>query len=404
MGNMVTDAPAAIPGTWVAIPRPRMAGEPSDFDAKENRPSHIHAFLPDPLPPEFAYTPRLIALLSRAMHALGRLDAKASDLANPLMLIGPMRNYEAVTSSRIEGTVAELDSLTLFQEERDESSGGGDLREVANYVDALTLGLNLPNERPVSSALIRELHAVLMASVPGPLLDPGHFRERQVIVGRPGDRPEQAAFVPPPPSDVAPLMSDLDAYLTSDDEAPPLVKIALAHYQFEAIHPFNDGNGRVGRILIAILLKRWNLLTHPCLDLSAHVLRSRDGYIRALQRVSHDGDWSGWLTYFLTAVEAQATDTLRRVDALMELRGRYIERLRPEVKSSHLELLIDDLFQHQRLTAMRVQNVLDVSEMTARRVLAKLVELRIVEERTGRKRNRIYIAPAVIAIVESVAT
>lgn len=198
-------------------------------------------------------------------------------------------------------------------------------------------------------------------------------------------------------------MSDLDAYLARVDETPPLVQIALAHYQFEAIHPFNDGNGRVGRILIAILLKRWNLLTHPCLDLSAHVLRSRDDYIRALQRVSHNGDWTGWLTYFFTGVEAQAIDTLRRVDALLALRGQYIERLRAELKSSHLEVLVDDLFQHQRLTAKRVQAVLGVSEMTARRVLAKLVEFRMVEERTGRKRNRVYIAAAVIAIVESVA-
>jgi Fic family protein len=389
------------PGTLVQIPRPPTPTDLLSLEGEVKRPTHIHAFLPNPLPPVILYSAAMVSALGRATHAIGRLDTKANDLANPMILIRPLRNHEALASSRVEGTRAEFDTLVVFQENHTLPSPNSDVREVANYVEALDYALEQPSDRRLAVYLIRELHRILLEGVRGSHLDPGQIRERQVVIGRSGDRPENASFVPPPPTEVQPLLHDLERYVDSDDDIAPLIRIALVHYQFEAIHPFNDGNGRIGRLIIAILLKKWGLMAQPCLDLSAYVLRRRDEYIRRLQQVSFAGDWSGWIQFMLMGMEEQANDAFRRGELLLALRQRYFNRLRGEVKPDAIEPLVDELFEKQRLTAKRVQTLLDVSAMTAQRTVNRLVDMQVIVEASGKKRDRIFVAPEIIGILDT---
>ena len=389
------------PGTLIEIPRPRMPTDLLNLENDAQRPAHIHAFLPNALPPTIQYTTQLVSALARATHAIGRLDTKAQDLANPMILIRPLRNHEALASSRIEGTRAEFDTLVVFQEELELPSPNSDVREVANYVEALEYALNQPNDRSLSIYLIRELHRILMTGVRGNHLEPGELRQRQVVIGKAGDRPEHASYVPPPPFEIPPLLNDLERYIDADDDLAPLIRIALVHYQFEAIHPFNDGNGRIGRLMIALLLKRWGLMEQPCLDLSAYVLRHRDTYIATLQRVSLRGDWAGWIQFVLDGVEAQANDAFRRSEMLLELRQRYLRRLPSEINAKAVEPVVDELFMTQRLTAKRLRTLLAVSPATAQRMIERLESTGIIKERTGRSRDRVFVTPEIIGILDT---
>jgi Fic family protein len=318
-----------------------------------------------------------------------------------MILIRPLRNHEALASSRIEGTRADFDTLVVFQEDHELPSPNSDVQEVANYVEALEYALDQPSDRPLSIYLIRELHRILMTGVRGSNLEPGELRQRQVAIGRAGDRPENASYVPPPPYDVPPLLNDLERYIETDDGMAPLIRIALVHYQFEAIHPFNDGNGRVGRLMIALLLKKWRLMEQPCLDLSAYVLRRRDAYIAALQRVSLRGDWTGWVQFILDGMEEQANNAFLRSELLLELRQRYLQRLSSEINPKVVEPVVDELFLTQRLTAKRLQTLLDVSSATAQRMIDRIEATGIIKERTGRRRDRVYITPEIISILDT---
>ncbi len=389
------------PGTLVLIQRPRSAVDLLELTNESGRPVQIHAFLPNPLPPTINYTAPLVDALARATHAIGRLDAKANDLANPLILIRPLRNHEAIASSRIEGTRANLDTLVVYQEDHALPSENSDVREIANYVRALEYALDQPVECDLSVHLIRELHRILMDGVRGSDLNPGQIRDQQVVIGHAGDRPENASYIPPPPIEVQPMLRDMERYIAEADEITPLIRIALVHYQFEAIHPFNDGNGRIGRLLIAILLKKWGLMSQPCLDLSAYVLRNRERYIQGLKNVSCLGDWTGWIEFLLHGIEQQANDAFRRSDLLLALRQRYIVLLHDVLKPSQIVQLVDQLFMNQTMTAKRLQADLAYSAMTAQRTISKLEEMRIITEATGRKRDRVYVARELISILDT---
>lgn len=395
------NSPNNIPGSLVRIPRPRSAADLLELDIDAARPTHIDAFVPDPLPPDIHYSAPLVTMLAQAMLALGRLDTKANDLANPMVLIRPLQNHEALASSKIEGTRADFDTLVVFQEDEVAPGSDSDVREVANYVKALQYALDQPDDRRLSVYFIRELHRLLLTGVRGSNLNPGDFRDRQVVIGRAGDRPEEASYVPPPPIEVQPLLNDLEQYIEIEDAIPSLIRIALIHYQFEAIHPFNDGNGRVGRLLISLLLKRWGLMKNPCLDLSAYVYRHRAEYIQALQRVSRLGDWDGWISFLVEGVERQAVNAFLRSERLLELRERYIDRLKGVVRAEQIEPLVDNLFINQRLSAKRLQTELGYATMTAHRTIEKLENMDIVVERTGQQRNRVYVAKEIISIMDT---
>lgn len=319
-------------------------------------------------------------------------------LPNPHLLIRPFLRREAVLSSRIEGTQASVADLVIY-EASPSASAAPDVRDVANYVSALELALEEDRELPISLRLIRVLHAELMTGVHGAHLTPGEFRTTQNWIGPPGCTLNQATFVPPPPDDMHAALDAFERYLHQDDRLPPLVRLGLIHYQFEAIHPFLDGNGRVGRLLISLLLHEWKLLPQPLLYLSAYFERNRSEYYKGLLSVSQTGDWSSWITFFLRGIAEQAVDVVDRARRLFALRERYRTELHTARSSTLPMKLVDHLFEYPALTAAQAQRLLDVSSRAARLNIAKLEELDIIQEVTGRARNRIFMAQGVLDLL-----
>ena len=261
------------------------------------------------------------ATLSQADRALGRLDGSVQTLPNPDLFVMMYVRKEAVLSSQIEGTQSSLQDLLAAEASISTPLQPRDVDEVINYVAAMNLGLSRLTDLPVSVRLIREIHKRLMQGVRGSRLTPGELRQSQNWIGPPGSMLQDATFVPPPPSIVPQALSDLEAFLHAEDDIPLLIKIGLAHAQFETIHPFLDGNGRVGRLLITFLLCERQVLHKPVLYLSHYFKRFRQDYYDHLQAIRDDGDWEGWLNFFLkgiTDVSSQATDTARRILSLRE--------------------------------------------------------------------------------------
>jgi Fic family protein len=391
------------PGDLVVISRSLTPNDLDNLQTGERGASRsIHAFVPMPLPPRLAYEAQTVSAIGRAMYALGQLDQVVQDLVNPYILVRPFLRREAVASSRIEGTRADVADLALFEAtEQAEDQQQGDVREVENYLKALEYALAQPQDRRVTVSLIRELHQLLLKGVRGSLFEPGQVRTRQNYIGTRDDRIEAARYIPPPPGELPGLLLDLERFINTDSTIPELVRIALVHYQFEAIHPFLDGNGRLGRLLIALLLQRWGLMRHPVADISAYVLEHRDKYISGLLRVSQQGDWLGWIEFFLSAFESQAHDAFRRGKRLLELKDRYENALASETKSKSLDLLINHLFERLTITVRQAEKLLDVTFPTAQRFVERLEALQIVEEATGRRRDRIYRAREIIAVLDS---
>ena len=303
------------------------------------------AYHPAPLPPALTWTTELIVSLSQADSALGELKGLAHSLANPRLLIAPFIRREAVLSSRIEGTQASLSDLYAYEAtqlalfEHPE-----DVREVHNYVAALEYGLERLQTFPVSLRLIRELHARLMSGVRGEQQTPGEFRRRQNWIGPPGCPVNEATFVPPPPEAMLEALSAWEGYLHAPPVLPPLIRLGLIHYQFEIIHPFLDGNGRVGRLLISLLLCAWNLLPQPLLYLSAYFQRRRSEYYDRLLDVGQRGAWEAWLRFFLEGVRVQAQDAVLRSRRLLELREHYREQFQHQRAAARLLQVTDYLF------------------------------------------------------------
>jgi Fic family protein len=396
--DFVSDAPGMI----VTIPRPLTSDELyAVATGAAPPPKYAHAFLPNLLPPELIYDAELVLPLVRASSALGRLDNLVQDLPNPSLLARPLLRREAVESSRIEGTIATLDDLVVFEEtHQPKNRSQDDTREVANYLAALEYGLGQPRDRRISVGLIRELHQILLDGVRGHHFQPGTIRTNQNFIGGHDDNIDSARFVSPPPAEVPGLMSDLETYIANDSTVSPLIRIALVHYQFEAIHPFLDGNGRVGRLLIALLLRKWDVMEYPVVDLSAYVQRHRQTYVDGLLGVSQRGAWREWLDFFLWAMDEQGRDALRRAKRLVKLRDMYRRQLTMESRPERLNLLIDHLFENGTITIRRATELLSVTFPTAQSLINQLEHLGVLEEATGRKRGRIYRAKQVIAILD----
>ena len=359
------------------------------------------AFVPDPLPPTLTWTVGLINDLSAADRVLGELAGLGRNLVNPNLLIRPFMRREAVLSSRIEGTQATLTDLYVYEgEQLSLFEPPPDVQEVHNYVQALEYGLNRLQEFPLSLRLIREIHAHLMEGVRGEEMTPGEFRRRQNCIGPPGCSLGEATYVPPPVPHMHEALDAFERFLYDDAGLPPLVRLGLIHYQFEAIHPFLDGNGRIGRLLLTLLLCAWELLPEPLLYLSAYFEAHRRAYYEHLLAVSQEGAWEQWLRFFLRGVVEQSRDAMVRARRLQDLREGYREQLQVEQTGARLLQVVDLLFDQPLVTVTQVSEVLNVHFASANHYVQQLEEAGILREITGQARNRVYRAGEVLAAIE----
>ncbi len=356
------------------------------------------AFLPAPLPPELKYDSSLTLALSRADAALSELSGLGRVLPNPHLLIAPYVRREAVLSSRIEGTRASLSDILLDEAKADAPRDhAADILEVRNYVSALEHGMAQLRTLPLSLRLVREIHGKLMQDGRGEHATPGEFRRSQNWIGPAGSTPENAPYVPPPPDEMQEALGHWEKFLHEWEKMPDLIQCALVHEQFEAIHPFLDGNGRVGRLLITLFLIERGRLSQPLLYLSGYIEEHRQDYYDLLQRVRTHGDWSSWLRYFLAGVTETARDAVSRAGQLTDLRTEWRERLRGETKAL---CLLDELFLNPFITVAKAQAALKVSNPTARLAVGQLQKHGIVKETSGRTWRRVYVAKSVLDIID----
>lgn len=357
------------------------------------------AYLPPSLPPSIAFDLDLVGRLSAADRALGSLAGAGRMLPNPHLLSRSLLRREAVLSSRIEGTQASLSDLVLFEAEPSATPGPQqlDVREVLNYVRAVDHVLDPGRRLPLSLSLLREAHEILFSGILGGYATPGEFRTTQNWIGPAGCTLDDAAYVPPPPDRMWECLDALEKYMHTAQALPPLVAIACLHYQFEAIHPFIDGNGRIGRLLIMLLMVEWGLLAAPLLDLSTYIESHRDEYYGRLLAVTTDGDWLGWIGFFLHAVKQQAGDALERAQALHTLRESLRTQFATARSSALLGVLTDALFETPALTIPRAAIALGVTHRTARLTIDKLVVAGVLVEVGERSRNKMFLAPQVLA-------
>lgn len=355
------------------------------------QPTGYRAFVPRPLPP----TPKLhmdadlTRLLSDADRALGRLDGVASVLPNPDLFVAMYVRHEAVLSSQIEGTQSTLEDVLEFEADGPHDERPRDVEEVVNYVRAMNHGLRRLSELPLSLRLIREIHEKLLTGVRGSEREPGEFRRSQNWIGPQGCNLNEAEFVPPPPHEMKEALSALERFLHDRTSLPTLIHSALAHAQFETIHPFLDGNGRVGRLLITLLLCERDVLARPLLYLSYYFKAHRAQYYDRLTAVRNDGDWEGWVKFFLRGVyevSLGATDTAR---AVLHMREEHRERIASRASGAANGVrLLDHLYEQPIVSVRLAERCLGCAYVTAANVIAELERLEILREFTGRQRNR----------------
>lgn len=357
------------------------------------------AFAPEPLPPTLAWDDTLALALSRADTALSELSGLGRYLPNPHLLIIPYTRREAILSSRIEGTRANLSDLLRDEAGEaapDDATSAEDIREVRNYVTALEYGIAQLQTLPISLRLIRGMHARLLEGVRGDHARAGEFRDRQNWIGEPGSGIREAQFVPPPPAEMLGALGEWERFANTIGALPDLVQCALLHQQFETIHPFIDGNGRLGRMLIILFLLQRRRLSQPLLYLSAYFEAHRRDYYALLQRVRTDGDWSAWLLFFLRGVAETASAALRQAGELMDLRESYHAALRD--KGTALAL-VDQLFTNPYTTVARAAAQLAVSNPAARAAVNLLEERRILTEITGKSWGKTYVALPILRVI-----
>lgn len=360
------------------------------------------AFEPLPLPPEppIEFDGEMRTLLSAADRALGRLDGSILALPNPELFVFMYVRKEAVLSSQIEGTQASLSDVLELEARLFGPARPDDTEETLNYVRALNLGLSRLQALPLSTRLLREIHAELMRGVRGHHATPGEFRTTQNWIGPQGASLASATFVPPPPHLLSGMLADLERYLHEEDDTPLLIRLGLIHVQFETLHPFLDGNGRMGRLLVTFLLCERGALIKPVLYLSHFFRMNREEYYSRLQAVRDKGDWEGWLKFFLTGVAAvsdEATETSRRIVQLREAhRGRLVETL-GRGAANGLKLL-EWMYQHPIFAVAAVARTLDISVQAANTLTERLTELGLIREMTGNRRNRVFIYDSYVSI------
>ncbi len=379
--------------------------QPSDFTSKAagqvlKAVGSYWAFVPHPLPPTIDLDWSLAGLAMEAQRSLGELAGLLRAMPNPHLLYAPFVRREAVLSSRIEGTRATLQDLMIHEAGGPSAGLPADVQEVANYVRALEYGLERRGSLPVSLRLLREMHGLLFEGLGAAQLTPGEFRRSQNWIGRPGSSLQDATFVPPPGDHLDQVLGDFESYLHAASDLPPIVRLALIHYQFEAIHPFLDGNGRIGRLLILLLLVEWDILPGPALVLSAHFERSRPAYYAHLLAVSQEGAWTEWIRYFVTGIEAESRDAIRRAEALLALREDYRARVMADTRAPGTALrILEALFGQPALSIPRAAASLELTQRSIQLQVARLASLGILHEATGRRRDRVFVAQGIIDVL-----
>ena len=360
---------------------------------------HQMAFVPVALPRELDLSRHLVWVLDNASRAVASLSAVGENMQNPHLLVSPMMRREALLSSRIEGTIASLSDVLSHEVIRSKRPND-DVEEVINYMMALDLGIELLEEMPISFRLVNEIHRRLLSGVRGQDKRPGEFRTLQVWIGAPGSSIGNARFVPPPPDMLRDLFQDWEEFANEPLETPPLVRCALLHYQIEAIHPYRDGNGRIGRLLITLFLKESSVLTTPLLYLSAYFERDRQRYYDELFNVSATGDWERWLEYFLTGVYQESLDVVARIRRLRDMQEGYRAELLGRRAPASESLLVDELFANPFMTVRRASEILDMTPPGARRALGRLADAGIVRIRPN-QRPQLYVAEEVLEILDA---
>jgi Fic family protein len=381
---------------------------PNDFDSPETgqvvlNQNGYYAFIPAPLPPNLVWSLPLISALSEAERNLSHLAALAGAFPFPRLLIQPFMRREAVLSSRIEGTRATLAELYTYESTQlSFLEPGDDVREVHNYVTALDYGLERLKTLPISLRLIREIHEKLMQGVRGGNLTPGEFRRTQNWIEPAGSTIMTATYVPPPVDEMNQALGDLEKFIHDGAGVPVLARAAMIHYQFEALHPFLDGNGRVGRLLMALLFTEWNILPQPLLNLSVYFERYRQEYYDHLLAVSQRGSWDAWLRFFLRGVSTQARDSLVRMQRLEAIRTKYEHLAKADRNSARMGAVLDFLFTRPILSTKQLAGSLDMPFKTARQYIEKLAKAGILREVTGNARNQIYRADEVFGALNDI--
>lgn len=361
-----------------------------------------YAFVPAPLPPKINWTLPLVSALSEAERKLSRLATLADAFPFPRLLMQAFIRREAVLSSRIEGTRATLAELYTYESAQlSFLESHDDVREVHNYVAALDYGLERLKRFPMSLRFIREIHEKLMQDVRGGNLTPGEFRRTQNWIGAAGSTLATATYVPPPVDEMNLALSELEKFIHTSTDIPTLARAAMIHYQFEAIHPFLDGNGRVGRLLMALLFAEWQILPQPLLNLSVYFERYRQEYYDHLLAVSQRGDWEAWLRFFLRGVNAQSQDSAARMERLKTIRARYQPIVDADKNSNRMGAVMDFLFGRPIFNAKQLAEGVDMPFKTARQYIEKLLQAGIVREVTGYARNQVYRADEVFTALDS---
>jgi len=361
----------------------------------------VRAFVPDNLPPDIELgEPRLLRRLTEANRALGRLDGIKDLLPNPDLFLYFYVRKEALLSSQIEGTQSSFSDLLLFEADETPRVSADDVSEVSNYVSAMNLGLRRLNDLPLSTRLLKEMHAVLMQGVRGENKNPGEFRRSQNWIG--GTRPGRAQFVPPPPDQVTALMSDLEKFIHADilSEAP-LIKAALVHVQFETIHPFLDGNGRLGRLLIALMLVESESLSAPLLYLSLYLKSRRTEYYDLLTKVRFESAWTEWLVFFLDGVVETSEQAFQTAGRLRELFETDLVRVKEIGRASDSALRVLTEMQKRPIATVRIlSDASGLTPPTVRSALSRLIELGMISQPGDAQRDKVYFYDGVLGILE----
>ena len=342
----------------------------------------------------------------QAQQSLGELKGIGRNIENPNLFIRPFIRKEAVSSSRIEGTRTELIDLFAYEVDQQQITGLGgndpeewDIREVFNYVKALEFGLLNVNQ-VIDEKYICSLHKILLEGVRGRNTNPGCFRSVQNYIGK-EQNPETATFIPPPVEELPSLINNFVKYINDVNDYPPLVKMALIHYQFETIHPFEDGNGRIGRLLNSILLIRMKLLDSPIIYLSGFFEENREEYYQLLLNVSKYGDWGEWFLFFMKAVVSQSNDAIIRITKLQDLKNGWLERLETQRATVNIIRLIDQLFTSPYITISEAEKVLGITNRAARINIYKLIDAGIIQPATKQKYGQVFVAEEVLKIIRT---
>jgi Fic family protein len=353
------------------------------------------AFVPNPLPVKVGWSDKLVDAVARAEAELGKLAGLGHRFPDPQRLVRLFLRREAELSSKIEDTHAGVRTQLLLDVVPEVREQSPDADEVNNNFRALEYGLKSLEHRDVSQSLIKEMHTLLLQNVRGHDKTPGRYRSVQAHIGR-SSNIKDARFVPPPPYMVPECMDAFEKFIRTDSSTQRVLRVAMMHYQFECIHPFADGNGRIGRVLILLLMSQWKMLPLPLFNPSAFLEQNRREYYDHLMNVSTRGEWEDWIIFFADGIVEECLATIERIESLEALRITYQSRVRTKNSPANVSKLVDELFAQPRVTLDDVKQMFDTWPASAQRYIDRLVKLKILREVTGRERNRVYLATEIV--------